>query len=125
MHAPAPALVGAFAVATSNVGVGGLITVSANTGGAALPLVIALCQTNPATGACTSTIGPSVTTLINAGATPTFAIFVAATGPIALDAANNRVFVIFNAGSVTRGRTSVARRSDRGASGASPILSIA
>ena len=46
---------------------------------------------------------------INAGATPTFAIFATARGAIVLDPAVNRIFVVFaDAGNVIRGRTSVA-----------------
>jgi len=41
---------GAFAVATVNVGAGGTITASADTGSATLPVNISLCQTNPLTG---------------------------------------------------------------------------
>jgi hypothetical protein len=102
---------GAFAVATVNVGAGGNITASADTGGAVLPVSLSLCQTNPATGQCISAIGPSVTTQINAGATPTFGIFVIGTGNVPFDPALNRVFVRFkDAGGVTRGSTSVAVR---------------
>ena len=71
---------GAFAVATVNVGASGSITASADTGSATLPVNISLCQTDPATGQCISAIGPSVTTQINAGATPTFGIFVQGVG---------------------------------------------
>jgi hypothetical protein len=46
---------------------------------------------------------------INAGETPTFAIFATASGPIVLDPATNRIFVVFaDVGNVVRGRTSVA-----------------
>ena len=53
---------GAFAVATVNVGATGTITASADTGGLTLPVNISLCQTDPATGQCISTIGSNVTT---------------------------------------------------------------
>jgi hypothetical protein len=50
-------------------------------------------------------------TEIGAGQTPTFAIFVSATGLVAFDPAVNRIFVRFkDAGAVTRGSTSVAVR---------------
>jgi class 3 adenylate cyclase len=46
---------------------------------------------------------------INANSTPTFGIFVAGTGTVPFDPANNRVFVRFkDAGGVTRGSTGVA-----------------
>jgi hypothetical protein len=102
---------GAFAVATVNVGASTSITASADTGSAALPLIINLCQTDPATGACISGIGPTVTTTINANATPTFGIFVQGNGNIPFDPAANRIFVRFeDGGGVTRGSTSVAVR---------------
>jgi hypothetical protein len=102
---------GAFAVATVNVGASGTITASGDTGAATLPVNISLCQTDPANGQCISSIGPTVTTKINANATPTFAIFVQGNGNVAFDPATNRVFVRFKDGSgVTRGSTSVAVR---------------
>lgn len=109
VHVPGPAGTGAFAVATSNVGADGVITASTNTGAAPLPVTISLCQTDPVLGNCISPIGSIVTTLMNAGATSTFGIFVTATAAIPLDPANNRIFVVFrDAGGVIRGRTSVA-----------------
>jgi hypothetical protein len=101
---------GAFSVATVNVGASESITVSADTGSATLPVNVSLCQTNPATGQCISAIGSSVTTTINANATPTFAVFVQGSGNVPFDPAANRVFVRFNGGGVTRGSTSVAVR---------------
>jgi hypothetical protein len=103
--------IGAFAVATVNVGATGAITASADTGNATLPVVINLCQTNPATGQCISAIDSSVTTQINANATPTFGIFVQGSGNVPFDPAANRIFVRFkDGGNVTRGSTSVAVR---------------
>ena len=100
---------GAFAVATVNVGATGSITASADTGNASLPVNIFLRQTDPAIGQCISTIGNSVTTQINANATPTFGIFVQGGGNVPFDPAGNRIFVRFkDAGGVTRGSTSVA-----------------
>ena len=102
---------GALAVATVNVGATGTITASADTGSATLPVNISLCQTNPATGQCISAIGSSVTTTINANATPTFGIFIQGSGNVPFDPAANRIFVRFkDGGDVTRGSTSVAAR---------------
>jgi hypothetical protein len=101
----------AFAVATVNVGASGVITVSADTGGAAVPVIAALCRTDSSSGRCISAVGPTATTPIDAGQTPTFAIFLAATGPVVFDPAVNRIFVRFkDAAGVTRGSTSVAVR---------------
>jgi hypothetical protein len=104
---------GVFAVATANVGARGTLTVSADTAGASLPLTLALCQTNPATGGCISAVGPSVTTVIEANATPTFAVFIQGQGgTVAFDPGANRVFVRFRdaTGGTVRGSTSVAVR---------------
>jgi hypothetical protein len=105
---------GAFAVATVNVGIGGDITVSADTGGATLPVIIFLCQTDSNTGQCVKPATPStnpVVATIGANATATFGIFVAGTGNIPFNAAANRIFVRFkDAATVTRGSTSVAVR---------------
>lgn len=99
----------AFAVATANVGVGGPIRVSADTGAAGLPVGIVLCQTDPVSGQCTSSSASSVTTQIGPGATPTFAVFVTAAGAVPYDPELRRVFVRFtDAGGATRGATSVA-----------------
>ena len=111
VNIPGTSGTGAFAVATVNVGASGSITASADTGSAALPVNIFLCETNPTTGQCISAIGPSVTTQINANATPTFAILVQGDGTVPFDPAMNRIFVRFkDSGNVTRGSTSVAVR---------------
>jgi hypothetical protein len=109
VHVTGAPMQGAFAVATVNLGSGDTITVSANTGNATLPLTITLCQTNPQSGQCLQTPGPSVATTINSNATPTFAIFVAASGTVAFNPVNNRVFVQFaDSTNAVRGETSVA-----------------
>jgi hypothetical protein len=90
---------------------GGIISASADTGNTTPPVVISLCETNPPTGQCISAIGPTVTTQINANATPTFGIFVQGNGTVPFDPAANRIFVRFrDGGGVTRGSTSVAVR---------------
>jgi hypothetical protein len=106
---PTSTNVGAFAVATSNVGTSGTITVTADTGSASPPVAIAVCQTNSASN-CLATPASSVTTTIGAGQTPTFSIFVTATGIVTFDPAHNRIFVRFKDGAITRGSTSVAVR---------------
>ena len=99
----------AFAVATVNLGAADSITVAADTGGATLPLTLNLCQTDPSTGACVSAIGPSVTTTIAAGATPTFSVFVSALDTVTFDPTDNRIFVsFFDQAGLPRGGTSVA-----------------
>ena len=104
---------GVFAVAVSNVGVSGTINVTVDTGSATLPIATAICQTNPATSACINPLTPTqgaVTVTIDAGATPTFGVFVAKASTFPYDPAHNRIFVRFRdaVGGVDRGATSVA-----------------
>jgi hypothetical protein len=102
---------GIFAVATVNMGSGDTITVSADAGGAALPLNVFICQTDPKTSACLSPPANSVTTMILTNETPTFGVFVAAQEDIFFFPEINRIFVRFkDSGGVTRGLTSVAVR---------------
>jgi hypothetical protein len=102
---------GVFSVATVNLGAGAAITASADTGGASLPIGLAICQTDPGSGACMSTPADSVTTQIDTGATPTFGVFVSGNGPVSFNPAVNRVVVRFkDGGGLTRGATSVAVR---------------
>ncbi len=108
---PAPGQPAAFAVATVNVGAGGPVTVSADTGGVAVPVTIGVCQTNPATSVCVGPIGASASLDMPAGATPTFGVFVVSDGSVGFDPAVNRIFVRIRDGQdVTRGSTSVAVR---------------
>jgi hypothetical protein len=102
---------GIFAVATVNMGAGDTLTVSADAGGAALPVNVFICQTDPKSGVCLSPPDSSVTTTILSNETPTFGIFVAAQEDISFSPETNRIFVRFkDSGGVTRGLTSVAVR---------------
>jgi hypothetical protein len=102
---------GVFSVASVNVGAAASVIVSADLGGASLPLTLTLCETNPATGACTSVLASSVATVIAAGATPTFAVFATASGDVPFNPTANRIFVRFrDGGNAVRGATSVAVR---------------
>ena len=109
VNVPALGGTGAFAVATVNVGAGGRIIASADTGSAAIPVALSLCQTNPATGQCVSDLSSSVAVDVGSGQTPTFSVFARLNGPVPLDPGRHRVFVRFedSAGAV-RGATSVA-----------------
>jgi hypothetical protein len=102
---------GVFSVATINVGGGGAITVSTDTGRMALPLDILLCQTNPVTGQCTTGLFTTMSGTMNPNDAFTFAMFLTARSPIAFAPDVNRVFVRFrDRGGFTRGSTSVAVR---------------
>jgi hypothetical protein len=113
---PGPTGTGYIAVATTNVGTGGTITVEANTGNANLPVTLTICQTNPSTAACINplTAGPSATMTIAAGEQDAFLVTVKGSGTIPFDPANNRIVINFHEGSTinspVRGRTSVAVR---------------
>jgi hypothetical protein len=109
-NVPGTTATGVFAVATSNVGTGGSITVSADTGSANLHVSGTIGNPRGAT-VCPASPTPTVTAQINANATPTFGIFGAGTGTVSFDPANNRGFVRFkDGGGVTRGSTGVAVR---------------
>jgi Metallo-peptidase family M12 len=104
--------VGVFAVAISNVGSAGVITVSADTGGRALAIAnIEVCPTDPGTGACTAARAATAQVNVGANGTGTFGVFVRGNGQaIDNNPAQNRVFVRFNEGATARGATSVAVR---------------
>jgi hypothetical protein len=106
---PGPAGTGVFAVATSNLGIGDTISVTADTGAAALPLTVLACRSDPATAQCADPPAPSLDVFIGAGETPTFSFFATAGGLIVLDPAANRIFVRFRASNgLVRGATGVA-----------------
>lgn len=99
----------AFAVATTNVGGAGPITVLVQEG-LTLPVTASVCQTD-AQGQCLALPSRTVVLMVDAAATPTFSVFVQARNAIASDAINHRVFVSFkDAGNVIKGSTSVAVR---------------
>jgi hypothetical protein len=102
----------AFATASVNVGTSADIIVTADTGDATLQVTLSICETtNSSAGNCLLPPSDSVTATITAGATPTFAIFVAGNGNVPLNPANNRIYVRFkDASGVIRGSTSVAVR---------------
>jgi N-acetylneuraminic acid mutarotase len=107
----APSGTGVFSVAAVNVGAGGNLTVSADTGDAGLPVDISICQTYLQSGACFSPPAASVTATVLSNETPTFGVFVTAPGNVSFDPAVNRIFVRFkDSESITRGSTSVAVR---------------
>ena len=101
---------GAFAVATIDAGAADTITVSADTGTAALPIAsILLCQTNAQTGACLAPPAPTLQLAYAPEATPTLSAFVTASGSVPFDPAGSRIFLRFrDAAGALHGATSVA-----------------
>jgi hypothetical protein len=101
-----------FGAAAVNVGADGLITASADTGAANLPVILGICLTFPSgtqQGQCQAPFAPTVTTTLNTGDTPSFAIVVTGTGIVPFNPAINRINVRFrDAGNVIRGATNVA-----------------
>jgi hypothetical protein len=92
-----------------NLGVSSSITATANTGSRSLPLTINLCQTNPQSGQCISTTGPSVTFTVNTNDTPTIALFAQASDHIPFDPANNRINIVLkDSNGIQCGATGVA-----------------
>jgi hypothetical protein len=101
--------IAAFAVASSNLGATATITVSVDIGTAFLPVTATICQSDPSNGSCLGTPAGSVSLSYAGGTTPTFSIFVAASGSVAFAPASSRVFVRFeDAGGNLHGSTSVA-----------------
>jgi PKD repeat protein len=116
--APGPPGFTAFSVATINLGAGGAITATVDTGSAVLPLELFLCRTDPTTARCLMDemdqmdIAPSIATQMDAGSTATFAVFVTANAIVPYDPEAHRIFVRFSdASGATRGATSIAVRS--------------
>jgi len=110
INIPGPTGTGIFGVATSNVGATSDITVTADTGDAALPVNLFVCQTNPVTGDCLQPLATSVTLTIAAGATPTFGLFAQGTGNVPFNPGANRAFIRFKQGTLSVGATSAALR---------------
>lgn len=98
----------AFAVASVNIGNDANIVASVDTGSATVPLTLAICETNPADGQCLTPPAASVATSVNTNATPTFSVFVTASGAVPFDPANTRIRVLFLEDGAVRGSSSIA-----------------
>jgi len=104
-----PQAPGAFAVATANVGVTEVIEVRPIAKFTDPAVSLAVCETNPTTGACLAPPAAAVLSNVAEGGTPTFSVFVNTNSEIAFAPDLNRIQVIFSdpTGNV-RGATSVA-----------------
>lgn len=102
---------GSFLVATVNLGASGSIYVGSEFLGN-LPMALSVFETDADLGICLNTPAANLVTEIDAGATPTFAVFLQAGAKIPLDPVKNWVRVEFrDSENVLRGSTSVAARS--------------
>ena len=103
---------GIFAVAAVNIGVTANLTARLRVLDPATPLTALLCETfssGPTAGQCKATQSATVNRTVNQNETTTWTAFVTSTGPIAQDAAHNRIFFEFiDGGGVVRGSTSTA-----------------
>ena len=101
--------IGAFSVATINLGSAGEVRASVDAGG--LPVDVTICQT--ADAVCLTDPAESVVVAQTEGETATFSIFATADSLIADDPAANRVMVSFDSNGILVGATSVSIRSAR------------
>lgn len=112
VHLPTTAPdIGVFSVASINIGAPGMIDVSGDTGTAALPVGVSVCETNPLTAACINPVVPSGNSMRQyaTNETATHSFFVDPSDAVALDPGNSRVFANFlGAGNSAEGVTSVA-----------------
>ncbi|MBL4617441.1 MAG: S8 family serine peptidase [Robiginitomaculum sp.] len=104
---------GFVVVSTAAIGANASLTFSVNDGGAGLPIVTSVCETDPVTAVCLAAPANSVAFDSVNGETRTFAAFISATGDIPFAPGSSRLFVTFDdAGGVSRGGSSVAVRTD-------------
>ena len=100
-------------IATSALGGGGILKLSADDGGKGLPLLLFVCETDPVTGLCLANPVSELTLTSANGETRTFGVFANATGDIPFDPAGSRIFVRFKDSlGVVRGATNFAVRTD-------------
>jgi virginiamycin B lyase len=100
--------VGAFALASEDVGAAGVLTLETDTGGATLPISVSLCETNAA-GQCQAAPAATLPVTFQAGSAPTFSVFVSASAPVPFAPGASRIFVRFkDASGASHGSTSVA-----------------
>jgi peptidyl-prolyl cis-trans isomerase A (cyclophilin A) len=113
VHIPGVDGVGFFTMASVNVGASQDLFVTASLSDIAVPVTLSICETNPLTAVCINPTTPTqdpVSLNMATNATPTFAIFLSATGQsVTLDPAYKRVGVQFSDDQgILRGATSVA-----------------
>ena len=93
---PSPVGSASFVVTSTNSGLSGPVTVTADTGHVPLPVTLAICQTDASTGICLTPSAPSASMTLARREAPTFSVTVDALAPIPLDATFHRVYVRFS-----------------------------
>jgi len=103
---------GVFAVATANVGSSGQLTLTPQIRGVdPSRLTLTICETDSATGACSTSRVPTIQRQYSENETASFAVFARANDTVAFSPASNRIFVdVTDSEGVSRGSTSVAVR---------------
>ena len=109
----------AMSVATFNIGASDSgMTVSADDGAEDLPLVLSMCETDPASGDCINPTSPTtdpISTSVSTGGTNAYSVFATPVDSIQSDPANHRIYVRFvDSGGDVRGSTSVAINANDG-----------
>jgi len=104
---------GFVTVATAAIGANASLTFRVHDGGAGLPIVTSVCETDPATSVCLSAPSNQVSFDSVNGETRTFAAFLSAVGDIPFAPGDSRLFLTFDdAAGISRGGSSVAVRTD-------------
>lgn len=100
---------GIFVIAATDIGSAASLTARVRLSDPTLKLTATICETNPQSGQCKATSSATVTRTINKDENTTWTAFLTAAGPIAQDAAHNRVYFEFvDSSGVIRGSTSTA-----------------
>jgi sugar lactone lactonase YvrE len=101
---------GSFAVAADNIGAAAPLTAVTDFNGATLPASATICLSNPITAGCLASPTSSVAIAnFTTGATPTFSVFLTATGSIPFNPVDSRIFFRFlDSSGAEHGATSVA-----------------
>jgi hypothetical protein len=103
--------------AAINIAAADTITATADDNGKALPLALAICETDPNSGACINPPAATVSTTaaVAHNGTIYYTVFVKGSGNIPFDPANSRLFLrLRSADGITRGATNVAVRTGAG-----------
>jgi len=105
---------GLIAIASIDIGAAGTVTFTPTDTAVGqpprnLPITVSICQSNPSTGLCMATPGPSAIVTVAHNQTVTFSVFVQGQGTmVPYDPGSNRIFVIATQGTTPVGEASTA-----------------